>query len=138
VSGSETTSRRPYLVRAMHEWISDNLQTPHLIVDANHAGVDVPRQYVKDGRIVLNISHSATQDLHLGNETVGFRARFGGAPMIVTVPIDAVLGIYSRESGDGMLFGADENNEPDPDNPSPPEDGDRPSGAKRAHLKVVK
>ncbi len=138
MSGSESTSRRPYLVRAMHEWISDNLQTPHLIVDATFAGVDVPPQYVKDGKIVLNISHSATQDLHLGNDAVGFRARFGGAPMIVTVPIAAVLGIYSRESGDGMLFGGDENSEPDPDNPSPPEDNERSSGARRAHLKVVK
>jgi stringent starvation protein B len=138
VADTETTSRRPYLVRAMHEWISDNLQTPHLIVDAAYTGVDVPRQYVKDGKIVLNVSHSATQELHLGNDVIGFRARFGGAPMTVTVPLDAVLGIYSRESGDGMLFGAEENGEPDPDNPSPPDDATRISDSKRSHLKVVK
>ena len=65
----------------MHEWISDNQQTPHLIVDATQAGVSVPPQYVKDGKIVLNISHAATQGLQLGNDNVGFRARFGGAPM---------------------------------------------------------
>lgn len=129
---TDTTSRRPYLLRAMHEWISDNLQTPHLIVDATHDGVDVPSKYVKDGKIVLNISHTATQDLYLGNDSVAFRARFGGAPITVSVPLDAVMGIYSRESGDGMLFGKEESSGSDPDG-SPPAGGD-----KRAHLKVVK
>src|SRR5262245_33838836 len=71
------TSRRPYLLRAMHEWISDCGQTPHILVDASLAGVEVPRQYVQAGKIILNVSHSATSALSLGNDTVRFRARFG-------------------------------------------------------------
>lgn len=138
MSGQETTSRRPYLLRAMHEWISDNQQTPHLIVDATQPGVSVPPQYVKDGKIVLNISHAATQGLQLGNDSVGFRARFGGAPMTVTVPLAAVLGIYARETGDGMLFGSEENTDPDGSPPSPPDEPPAPDGGKRGHLKLVK
>ena len=101
-------SRRPYLLRAMHEWISDSGHTPHLVVDAGVAGVDVPRQFVKDGKIVLNVSWSATAQLKLGNDEVTFSGRFGGASMMVFVPINAVLAIYARETGQGMIFSDDE------------------------------
>ena len=97
-------SRRPYLLRAMHEWISDNQQTPHIVVDATVTGVEVPRQYVQDGKIILNVSLTATSGLSLGNDGVVFRARFGASTYDVSVPIAAVLGIYARETGQGMIF----------------------------------
>ncbi len=101
-------SRRPYLLRAMHEWISDSGHTPHLVVDAGVVGVDVPRQFVKDGKIVLNVSWSATAQLKLGNDEITFSGRFGGASMMVFVPVNAVLAIYARETGQGMIFSDDE------------------------------
>ena len=88
----------------MHEWITDNQQTPHVVVDATMQNVEVPRQYVQGGKIILNVSHSATQGLTLGNDFVRFRARFGAATYDVNVPIAAVLGIYARETGQGMIF----------------------------------
>src|SRR5512145_2509864 len=97
-------SRRPYLLRAMHEWITDSDQTPHIVVDAAMAGVEVPRQYVQNGKIILNVSTSATSNLSLGNDYVRFRARFGATTHEVIVPIVAVLGIYARETGQGMIF----------------------------------
>ena len=100
----QLTPTRPYLVRAMHEWMADNGQTPLIIVDATAAGAAVPQQHVQDGRIILNISWSATQGLVLGNEEISFSARFSGASHQVIVPIAAVQGIYARESGQGMMF----------------------------------
>ncbi len=127
-------SSRPYLVRALHEWISDNGHTPHLIVDAGAEGVQVPVQYVKDGKIVLNVSHSATHGLQLGNEWIEFQARFAGVPHRVHVPLRAVLGIYSRETGQGMAFSdSDLTAPPDPQAPLPAD-----AGGRRARLKVVK
>ena len=130
-------SRRPYLLRAMHEWISDNAQTPHLVVDATQEGVDVPRQYVQEGKIILNVSHSATSGLVMNNDVVRFRARFGAMTHDVTVPMAAVLGIYARETGQGMIFSEVEPSPP-PSQPTPPKptpSGDEP---KRPKLKVVK
>jgi len=101
------TSNRPYLIRALYEWIADNGLTPHLLVDAEQPGVRVPNDYVSDGRIVLNVAAGAVQGLVLGNDDVNFSARFGGKPFPVEVPVAAVLGIYARENGHGMLF-ADE------------------------------
>jgi len=139
-------SRRPYLLRAMHEWISDSGHTPHLVVDAGVTGVDVPRQFVKDGKIVLNVSWSATAQLKLGNDAVTFSGRFGGASMMVFVPVNAVLAIYARETGQGMIFSDDEpapsGAEPPGEKPEPPKEppkGPRPvGGGGRAKLKVVK
>ena len=97
-------SRRPYLLRAMQEWMIDSGYTPHLIVDATQERVQVPRAYVKEGRIVLNISASATQGLLIDATAVQFSARFGGVSHHVYVPVDAVLGVYARETGQGMVF----------------------------------
>jgi stringent starvation protein B len=100
--------RRPYLLRAIHEWISDSLCTPHIVVDANAPGVEVPRGYAKDGKIVLNVSWNATANLKLGNDELSFSGRFGGASMAVRVPLQAVLAIYARETGQGMIFAEDD------------------------------
>lgn len=122
----------------MHEWISDNLQTPHIVVDASIAGVEVPRQYVQDGKIILNVSLNATSGLNLGNDAVMFRARFGGATHDVTVPIAAVMGIYARETGQGMIFSEADAPTPPPETPpEPPAPAPEPKRA-RPTLKVVK
>src|SRR5262245_37794781 len=92
-------SRRPYLLRAMHEWITDSRHTPYIVVDATAPSVEVPRQYVQGGRITLNVSHSATSGLRLANDAVSFRARFGAVTYNVSLPIGAILGIYARETG---------------------------------------
>ena len=123
------TSNRPYLIRAMHEWLIDNQCTPHLLVDANAQGVEVPQQHVKDGKIVLNIGPNAVEGLHISNEQVSFQARFGGVAQLVSVPVGAVLAIYARENGRGMMFGEDESG------PEPDDSGPKPT---RPSLKVVK
>lgn len=130
---SGTTSRRPYLLRAMYEWIADNGHTPHLIVDAEAPGVRAPRQYVKDGKIVLNISRDAAHHLQLGNDCIEFDARFAGVPHHVRVPLRAALGIYDLETGQGMAFSEGDLGSEPPDTPPP-------AGAeeRRARLKVIK
>ena len=144
-------SHRPYLLRAMVEWMVDSGHTPHAIVDANQEGVEVPRAFVNDGRIVLNISASATQGLVISADQMSFKARFSGVVHHVQVPIHAVLGVYARETGEGMVF-PEENGapgstepptEPSPDSPTPtPAPGGAPRGGpakgKRPSLKVVK
>lgn len=129
-----STTQRPYLIRAMHEWMTDNELTPHLVVDARADGVVAPLAAAEDGRLVLNISMLATRTLDLGNERIEFEARFAGVSQRVLVPIDAVRGIYARETGQGMLFAEEErpgslppDTDPDPDEPPP-----------RSHLKIVK
>lgn len=128
------TSRRPYLLRAMHEWMTDNGQTPHLIVDAAAAGVDSLNAYVKDGRLVLNISWQATQGLKLGNEAIEFSARFDGVSRQVRIPERAVLGIYARETGQGMLFEEAEGGA----TPPPAAPGPGPDTGRKPRLRVVK
>ncbi len=98
------TSSRPYLLRALYEWIVDNDHIPYIVVDAGQAGVVVPPEHVKDGQIVLNIAPGAVQGLNLGNAELRFSARFGGRGMTVVAPIQAVLAIYDRETGQGMGF----------------------------------
>jgi len=123
----------------MHEWISDSNQTPHIVVDASMEGVEVPRQYVQGGKIILNVSSNATSMLSLGNDIVRFRARFGAATYDVSVPIAAVLGIYARETGQGMIFS--EADTPPPQPPTPPsEPAPTPGEGKRTKptLKVIK
>lgn len=91
----------------MHEWMGDNSHTPHVVVDTSVDGVSVPDEHVKDGKIILNISESAAHNLKLGNDGVSFRARFGGVPFDVWVPMRSILGIYARETGQGMIFSHD-------------------------------
>ena len=112
----------------MHEWMVDNGFTPHLVVDARRDGVEVPKEHVKDGKIVLNVSHSATRALKLGNEAVSFETRFGGVPQQLQIPVDAVLGIYARETGQGMIFGDDDSAPGGPGGPSPTPPGGPSAG----------
>ncbi|MCG8436142.1 MAG: ClpXP protease specificity-enhancing factor, partial [Gammaproteobacteria bacterium] len=106
-------SRRPYLIRAMHEWMLDTNQIPHILVNAEMKGVEVPRQYVRDGKIVLNLNPTAVNNLVIDNEYIEFDARFGGSPHRVCVPVVAVLAIYARESGQGMMFSEEDSDSAD-------------------------
>lgn len=101
------TSNRPYLLRAVHEWICDNGLTPHIVVDAGKPGVQVPPQAISDGRIVLNLAPRAVTHLEIGNDAITFMARFGGVSQTVNVPVAAVQAIYARENGQGMLLAED-------------------------------
>jgi stringent starvation protein B len=103
INAPESTSTRPYLIRALYEWCTDNGFTPHVAV-AVDATVSVPREYVKNGEIVLNISTDATSALHLGNDVIEFKGRFAGIARDIMVPIDRVMAVYARENGQGMAF----------------------------------
>ena len=131
------TSNRPYLLRALYQWISDNSMTPHLLVDATREGVQVPASTVKEGRVVLNIAARAVANLDLGNRDVRFKARFGGVSQSVVVPMPAILAIYAQETGQGMMLPEDGGTLPadEPESsPEPPDDGPKRGG----HLRVVK
>lgn len=141
-------SSRPYLIRALYEWIVDNDCTPHMLVNAEYPSVRVPQGFASDGQIVLNVSPSAVRNLHMDNEAVSFDGRFGGVSHTLFVPTCAILGIYARENGQGMVFDLespelDEEDaefedivESDDDAPPPGSPPPRPSG--RPSLKVVK
>lgn len=130
------TSSRPYMIRALYEWIVDNRSTPYLLVDAHGEGVSVPQDFVNsEGQIILNISPNAVKDLNVSNEHVSFNARFGGIPTDIFVPCGSILGIYARENGQGMIF------EPENGQPAPPDNTGGPSpenNLKRPSLRVVK
>ncbi len=126
-------SSRPYLVRALYDWIVDNGCTPFVLVDAHRSGVEVPQQYVKNGEIVLNVSPGAVANLLMSNDDLRFRGRFGGVPVEIVAPMAAILGIYARENGQGMVF--------EPETPGSPPTGDGPestSPSGRPSLRVVK
>ena len=107
------TSVAPYLVRAYHQWMEDSQLTPHILVNCAHSNIVVPKQHIQQDRLVLNISYSATDSLVIGNDNIVFKARFSGKSQEITVPIDAVLSIYTGENGEGMFFGNDNELEPD-------------------------
>lgn len=141
-------SSRPYLVRALYEWIVDNDCTPHILVNAEYRAVQVPKGFATDGQIVLNVSPNAVRHLHMDNEAVSFEGRFGGVAHTLYVPTGAILGIYARENGQGMVFDPDvpsldddeleleDESALDDDQPPPNDQPPRPSG--RPSLKVVK
>jgi stringent starvation protein B len=142
------TSNRPYLLRAIYDWISDNNLTPYVLVDAGFAGVRVPPQVVKNGQVVLNLAMRAVANLDLGNEWISFQARFSGVSQTIQIPVLAVLALYAQENGQGMMFPAEEEggdvpppSAPEPDHAEPASGadagGDKPKrGA--PHLRVVK
>lgn len=124
-------SSKPYLFRALYDWILDSHCTPYMIVDAFRPGVEVPSQYIKNGQIVLNVSPGAVVGFSMEHESISFNARFGGVPLNVHVPMQAVIGIYARENGQGMMF------EPESDQLPPDASGSRASVGKPS-LRVVK
>lgn len=129
------TSNKPYLLRALNDWILDNGQTPHVIVDINAEGVEVPERAIQDGKLVLNIAPQATRNLAMDNDSISFQARFSGTPHDIYLPMDAVLAIYARENGQGMMFA--HGTEQTADMP----EGDAGSGEKPPsgpHLKLIK
>ena len=144
------TSSRPYLVRALYEWILENDCTPYVLVNAMADHVEVPQQFVKNGQIVLNVSPVAVMDLLLTNEAMEFNGRFGGVPMDIYVPMTAVMGIYASENNQGMIFDLDDSDSgpPLPDGPKPPrtkpptvkpsDSGAGDSNKKKPGLRVVK
>ena len=132
---SKALPKRPFLLRAMHQWITECGNTPHVIVDASREGAEVPRAYVKEGKIVLNLSEGATQRLRLGNDEVEFDARFAGVIHHVRFPVSAVLGVYARETGEGMVFSEQDLGPQPPTHPPQTEEG---GGSRRPQLKVVK
>ena len=99
---------RPYMARAIYEWICDNQLTPYLMVDATQPYTTVPEQFVKDGQIVLNIAPHAVHQFHMSNDAVTFSARFGGVAKDIYVPMSALIGLYARENGQGLFFDPDE------------------------------
>lgn len=147
MSSQEMTmsSSRPYLIRAFHDWILDNNATPYIVVDAGQDGVQVPMDFVSNGQIVLNISPSAAHGLLLGDADLQFNARFGGVPMRVYVPVSAVMAIYAKENGQGMVFGSEPGLPPDPGSgpssdstPETPHKKADESKSGKPKLKVVK
>ncbi len=140
------SSNRPYLLRAIYDWISDNNLTPYILVDAGFAGVRVPPQVIKNGQVVLNLAMRAVANLDLGNEWISFQARFSGQSHTIQIPVHAVLALYAQENGQGMMFPADEEGGDSPTPPATdthdtvkklPTEGDKPKrGA--PHLRVVK
>jgi stringent starvation protein B len=133
------TPSRPYLMRALNEWILENDCTPYVLVDAGMPGVQVPEDYVDNGQIVLNISMSAVKSLLIDDDGLSFNARFGGVPIDLYVPMVAILAIYAKENGQGMVFGS-EAGAPDPNKPpgsTKTKRDDKPVKV-RPSLKVVK
>jgi len=129
------SSSRPYLIRALYEWILDNDSTPYILVNAHGDDVAVPQEHVKDGQIILNISPTAVQDLKIENLAMAFSGRFAGVPTKVYVPIVSVLGIYARENGQGMFFEVDEST---PEPPKTDKKEEVPSSkSSRPSLRVV-
>jgi len=139
------TSNRPYLLRAVYDWITDNDLTPYILIDAAHEGVKVPPQVVKNGQVVLNIAMRAVANLDLGNDWITFQARFSGVSQHIVVPVQAVLALYAQENGQGMMFPAEGSGDtPPPDDTPPPSptdpqsrDDDKPRRG-GSHLRVVK
>ena len=124
------TSSRPYLVRALYDWILDNRCTPHILVYADAEGVDVPREHVQGGQVVLNIDPTAIRNLLMDKQAVSFSARFSGKETDIYIPMQAIMGIITRETGQGMMF---DFMEP----PSPPDD-DQSTDSKSSKAKTEK
>lgn len=146
------TSQRPYLIRAIYEWIADNGMTPHVLVNARSPGVRVPPHTIKDGQVVLNIADRAVSRLEMGNDAIRFSARFGGVSQAVMVPLTAIIAIYARETGQGMGMPDEPHLETAAQTPSSSEDAPqqasaaeqadespRPQPPKRGnHLRIIK
>ena len=129
-------STRPYLIRAIYEWCVDSGLTPYLAVRVNEQ-TEVPIAFVKDGEIVLNLSAGAVRNLEMGNDLITCTGRFGGMPFDLMVPVDAVIGIFAKENGQGLMFQGTEPQQPSPPQGAVPEAA-KPKAGKKPHLKIVK
>ena len=134
----QMTSSRPYLIRAMYQWIADNGMTPHLLVDVSVDGVRVPEQHIQNGKIILNIAPMAINGLVLGDSEITFSARFSGQPMGLQIPVEAVLAVYAKENGQGMMFSEDDGAISSPDSDDEPDPDPAPDKPRRPGLRVVK
>ncbi len=142
------TSNRPYLLRALYEWINDNNLTPYILVDAQQPDVQVPASAIKDGKVVLNIAMRAVESLDLGNEALSFQARFSGVSQYLYVPVSAIIAIYAHETGQGMMLPPDEaplqgedteSEDVSAETDDSPGEGPKPPGpSKGGHLRIVK
>lgn len=128
------TSSRPYLIRALYQWIVDNGMTPYILVNAESPDLVIPREFVQDGKIVLNVAPMAVQGLILADDLITFNARFSGQSMDLSIDVSCVLAVYAKENGQGMMFGEDEDGSP---NPTSPTDGSEQK-TKKPSLRVVK
>ncbi len=130
------TSTRPYLLRAFYEWICDNAFTPYIVLNTELPDINVPRQYIQNGQIILDISPMAVTDLDLSNDWVLFQARFGGVEYSISAPMQAVLAIYAKENGQGVVFSEEDEEGPGPEQPT----GEAPSSKRKnkPNLRVVK
>ncbi|MDH5393990.1 MAG: ClpXP protease specificity-enhancing factor [Gammaproteobacteria bacterium] len=126
------TSSRPYLIRALYQWIVDNGLTPYILVDAESPDLVIPREFVQDGKIVLNVAPMAVQGLILADDLITFNARFSGQSMDLSIAVASVLAVYAKENGQGMMFGED-----DDGSPASPSDG-AAKKSKKPSLRVVK
>jgi stringent starvation protein B len=128
------SSQKPYLIRAIYQWLLDNQSTPYLLVNTNHEGVVVPEQYIRDARIVLNLAPDAISGLNMDNEWVSFSARFSGKAMDLFIPVIAIQAIYGKENNEGMFFPEEENPTP----PTPPSVEPTKTTNGKPSLKLVK
>lgn len=132
------TPTRPYLVRAIYQWLEDNLLTPYLMVDTSQPNVSVPTEYIQDNRIVLNIASRATGNLQINNDYIHFNARFGGVSRELWIPMPAVMGIYAKENSQGMFFDPNEYADYQPeDNNNQPKEKTRTKRQNTAGLRIL-
>lgn len=132
------TSSRPYLLRAVYEWIADNDMTPFVVVNANFPGVSVPNEHVEDGKIILNVSETAVRKLIVSNEAMEFDARFSGVVYRIYAPIAAISAIYARENGRGIIFEDDDSAVSEGGSASPPASSKAPAKKGKPTLTIVK
>lgn len=130
------TSSRPYLIRALYQWIVDNGMTPYILVDAASPDLVIPMEFVQDGKIVLNVAPMAVQNLILADDLISFNARFSGKSMDLSIMVSSVLAVYAKENGQGMMFGEEEDGST-PTDPASPTDDSTPK-VKKPTLRVVK
>ncbi|WP_227430688.1 ClpXP protease specificity-enhancing factor [Psychrobacter sp. I-STPA6b] len=138
MSESELSPTRPYMVRAIYEWLEDNYLTPYLMVDTTVEHVQVPTEYIQDGRIVLNIASRATGNMNMDNDFISFSARFGGVSRDLWVPMQAVMGIYAKENSQGMFFDPSEYENYQPATSDDTQTKAKPKRENKAGLKVLK
>ncbi len=131
------TSVKPYFVQALHEWITDNGLTPLVVVDATYPGVRVPDHVIEDGKVVLNVSYEATQNLQLDDELLTVSARFSGVSHAIIVPMEAISAIYARENGKGMMFDVEHEVNSESATKTLKESDDESTDSKKPHLKLV-